>query len=206
MPKRRVGLLGGSFNPAHEGHRHVAELALKRLDLDEVWFLVSPGNPLKPSRDMAPLPMRLASAAALTRHPRLRATAIEKELGTRYTADTLEALVKRFPRTSFVWIMGADNLAQIPSWESWTSIFRRVPVAVLDRPAYALGALAGKAAHRFHHARWGAGRAAKLPGARAPAWVFFHTRLHNASASEIRAELSRRLGAMAIWWSETYWD
>jgi nicotinate-nucleotide adenylyltransferase len=187
-PKRRVGLLGGSFNPAHDGHRHIAELALKRLALDEVWFLVSPGNPLKQAKGMAPLRERLASAAAQARHPRLRAVTIERELGTRYTADTLAALVRRFPKTCFVWLMGADNLIQLPHWERWSSIFHAVPIAVFARPSYSTNALAGKAAHRFSPARRRSlHQATRLASRKPPAWVFLHTRLHPASATSIRA-------------------
>ena len=187
-PKRRVGLLGGSFNPAHEGHRHIAELALKHLGLDEVWFLVSPGNPLKQAKGMAPLTQRLASAAAQARHPRLRAVAIERDLGTRFTADTLVALVRRFPKTCFVWLMGADNLVQLPRWERWSSIFHAVPIAVFARPSYSTNALAGKAAHRFSPARRRSlHQATRLASRKPPAWVFLHTRLHPASATSIRA-------------------
>ena len=200
LPRRRIGLLGGSFNPAHAGHRHIAEVALRRLKLDEIWLMVSPGNPLKPQRGMAPLAPRLASAVLQTRnHPRLRATAIETEFGTRYTADTLAALTARFPRLQFIWLMGADNLAQIPRWESWASIFKTVPVAVIDRPAYSLGALAGKAAHRFKQARHRPSRAGKLRAARAPAWVFFHCRLHEASGTSIRAHAAQVTGAPELW-------
>jgi nicotinate-nucleotide adenylyltransferase len=187
-PKRRVGLLGGSFNPAHQGHRHIAELALKHLRLDEVWFMVSPGNPLKEASGMAPLPERFASAAAQARHPRLRAVSIERALGTRFTADTLMALVRRYPRTSFVWLMGADNLIQLPRWERWSSIFNTVPIAVFARPSYSTNALAGKAAHRFSQARLRSlDKATRLASRKPPAWVFLHTRLHPASATSIRA-------------------
>jgi nicotinate-nucleotide adenylyltransferase len=200
VPRRRVGLLGGSFNPAHAGHRHIAEVALKRLKLDEVWLMVSPGNPLKPQRGMAPLEPRLASAALQTRgHPQLRATALETELGTRYTADTLAALTSRFPRVHFVWLMGADNLAQIPRWESWANIFRTVPISVIDRPAYSLGALAGKAAHRFKLSRRRPNRAGKLAAQAAPAWVFLHTRLHDASGTSIRAQAAQVTGSPDLW-------
>lgn len=188
QPKRRVGLLGGSFNPAHEGHRHIADLALKHLGLDEVWFLVSPGNPLKDPKGMAPLAERLASARAQARHPRLRAVSIERALGTRFTADTLAALARRFPRTSFVWLMGADNLIQLPKWERWSSIFNTVPIAVFARPTYSTNALAGKAAQRFSPARQRSlHQAARLASRKPPAWVFLHTRLHPASATSIRA-------------------
>jgi nicotinate-nucleotide adenylyltransferase len=185
-PRKRVGLLGGSFNPAHEGHRHISVLALKLLKLDEIWWLVSPQNPLKSARGMAPLAARLTSARAACRHPRERAVAIETALGTRYTADTIKALTTRFPRTQFVWLMGADNLNQITRWDSWSLIFHMVPVAVFDRPAYSLRALAGKAAHRFAGARRRLSQAGRLTSRNPPAWVFFHTPLHAASATSIR--------------------
>ena len=185
--KRRVGLLGGSFNPAHAGHRHISELALKQLNLDEIWWLVSPQNPLKPSKGMAPLAARLASAIRHSRHPRMRATAVEEELGTRYTADTLRALLRRFPRTHFVWLMGADNLRQISHWEDWSSIFHLVPIAVFARPAYDLSALAGKAAIRFKRSRRFLRRAGRLASRTPPVWVFFHSRLHPASGTSIRS-------------------
>jgi nicotinate-nucleotide adenylyltransferase len=186
--RRRVGLLGGSFNPAHEGHRHVAELALTLLGLDEVWLLVSPQNPLKPAAGMAPLGERLASACCVAGgHPRLHATAIEACLGTRYTADTLAVLHRSFPRRRFVWIMGADNLAQISRWGRWTAIFRAVPVAILARSPYSQKALAAKAARRFARFRLSAGQARGVSDRVPPSWVFLHTRLHPASASAIRA-------------------
>ncbi len=162
-------------------------LALQRLGLDEIWLLVSPQNPLKSRRDMAPLAARLASAARLSRHPALRATAVETALKSRYTADTLARLASRFPRTRFVWIMGADNLRQIVDWERWPSIFARTPIAVFARPAYSLRALANKAAHRFAKARRPPRCAARLAFSEPPAWVFLHTRLHPASATSIRA-------------------
>jgi nicotinate-nucleotide adenylyltransferase len=185
-PKRHVGLLGGSFNPAHAGHRHISEQALKYLGLDEVWWLVSPQNPLKPAADMAPLRSRLASATRHSHHPRMRATAVEDELGTRYTADTLRALRRRFPRTKFVWLMGADNLRQIPRWEAWSSIFHLMPIAVFARPAYDLKALAGKAAIRFKKSRRHLQHAGRLASQTPPVWVFFHSRLHPASGTSIR--------------------
>lgn len=185
-PRPTVGLLGGSFNPAHAGHRHIAELALKHLGLDEVWWLVSPQNPLKATSDMAPLAARLTSAARQARHPGMRVTAVESLLGTRYTADTLKALSRRFPRTKFVWIMGADNLRQIVRWEAWTSIFHLMPIAVFARPAYDSKALAGKAATRFKQARRTLRAAGRLAWRTPPMWVFVHSRLHPASGTSIR--------------------
>ena len=131
-----TGLLGGSFNPAHGGHRAISLMAMDQLGLDELWWLVSPGNPLKPKTGMAPLAMRLASAQAQARRTRIRATAIESSLGTRYTVDTLHALVRRHPNRRFIWLMGADNLGQLHQWRDWRSIARLMPIAIIARPGY----------------------------------------------------------------------
>jgi nicotinate-nucleotide adenylyltransferase len=184
----RVGLMGGSFNPAHDGHRHVAETAMKRLGLDEVWWLVSPQNPLKPRDDMAPFAERLASARSVARHPRIKVKDIELHLGTHYTADTLVALRRRCPSMSFVWIMGADNLASFHRWERWLLICHTAVIAVFDRPTYSLGALASRAAKRFAGVRVSEKASWGLARRRPPAWVFLHTRHHAASATRIRAE------------------
>ncbi len=184
--RRRSGLLGGSFNPAHGGHRHVSLLALKRLRLDQIWWLVSPQNPLKPVAGMAPLADRLASARRAARHPRLKVTDIEARLRTRYTADTLAVLRHRFPRCRFVWIMGADNLVQVHRWDRWTSIFRLVPIAVFDRPGYAFRALASRAAQRFRERRVRESEAGSLAERAAPGWIFLHGARHPASATDIR--------------------
>ena len=181
----RVGLLGGSFNPAHAGHRHVAELAMRRLRLDQVWLLVSPGNPLKPAAGMAPLATRLAGAASIADGRRVVATAIEAAFRTRYTVDTMRQLVRRFPRVRFVWIMGADILQQLPHWRSWLDIARRVAFVVLPRPGYSHRALAGQAAHRLRAGRRPVSEAALLPGA-APGWVFLPGRQTAISATAIR--------------------
>jgi nicotinate-nucleotide adenylyltransferase len=194
-PRRRVGVLGGSFNPAHDGHCEIALAALRLVRLDEVWLLVSPGNPLKPTAGMASFEDRLASARHLTEgHPRLRIVAIERELRTRFTVETLAALRRRFPRTQFVWLMGADNLVQIPAWKGWTSIFRHHSIAVFARPQYSVKALAGKAARTFSTARIQAREAGLLARFRPPAWVFLHTRLNPVSATAIRAERRRKTG------------
>ena len=194
MPRRRIGLLGGSFNPAHEGHRHVSLEALKRFDLDEIWWLVTPQNPLKSVAGMAPFEERLSQARAFVRDRRIRVLDLEKELGTTYTADTIAALRALYPRQLFVWLMGADNLAQIRHWQHWQTIFTRVPIAVFARPTYCQRALAELAAQRFARARVmppARGLAAMNP----PAWVFLPTRLDPSSATEIRSHrgiLSRR--------------
>lgn len=184
----RVGLLGGSFNPAHDGHRHIALLALRRLGLDQVWLLVSPQNPLKSPAETPPQPVRIASARAIAgRHPGLRVSGVEARLGTRYTADTLAALTRRFPRTRFVWLMGADNLAQIDRWARWGTIFRTVPVAIFARGPYSQRALAAKAARRFAPFRLAAGAAHALAATRPPAWVYLPIRRHPASSTALRA-------------------
>jgi nicotinate-nucleotide adenylyltransferase len=192
--ERRIGLLGGSFNPAHGGHLHISRLALRRLQLDEVWWLVSPQNPLKPAAGMAPFAERLEAAAAVAAaERRIRVSDIEAGLRSTYTADTLQALRRRFPRTRFVWLMGGDNLAQLPYWKRWQDIVRGVPFAVFDRPGTsslgtALRALAGKAAQRFARARIPLTAARRLALMAPPAWVFFHTRLDPRSATGIRTQ------------------
>ena len=191
---RRIGLLGGSFNPAHEGHREISLQALARLGLDEVWWLVSPQNPLKPVAGMAPVPRRLAEARAVARHPRIRVTDLEARLGTRYTAATLLRLTRRFPGNRFVWLMGADNLAQIDRWRAWQQIFHLVPVAVWARPSYCFRALAAKAARRFAGARLHENAGRLLPATDPPAWVFVHGRLNPLSATAIRTSPEARRG------------
>ena len=144
-PPSRIGLLGGSFNAAHSGHRRISLFACAALGLDEVWWLVSPGNPLKPSDGMAPLSARVASAALQARRAPIRVTAVERELGTRFTLDTLRALVRRYRKTRFVWLMGSDNLAQFHRWRHWREIARTMPIAVIARPGYDAAALASPA-------------------------------------------------------------
>ena len=190
MRHRRIGLLGGSFNPAHRGHLHLSLTALQRLDLDEVWWLVSPQNPLKPVAGMAPFAARLDQARQVAAgHKRIRVTDLENRLGrSRYTVDTLKALRRRFPRLRFVWLMGGDNLVQIRHWERWAEIFRTVPIAVFDRPSYSAKALAGLAAIRFARERLSSTAARRLAETKPPAWAFFHTQLDPTSATLIRTE------------------
>ena len=140
-----TGLLGGSFNPAHRGHRRISLFALQRLGLDEVWWLVSPGNPLKSSEGMAPLSARVAAARREARRAPIRVTAIERELATRFTADTLRAVLLRYPKRRFVWLMGSDNLAQFHLWKDWRGIARMMPIAVIARPGYDAAAIASPA-------------------------------------------------------------
>ena len=188
----RIGLLGGSFNPAHSGHLHISTVALKRLGLDQVWWLISPQNPLKAGDDMAPLAERMAEARRVALDRRIRVSDIELELGTCYTIETLQALRERFPRVRFVWLMGADNLIQFPRWRSWEAIFRTVPIAVLPRPTYSYKALSGKAAQRFRAFRISPDEAGSLADRRPPTWVFLPMRETSASATALR--MKRRIG------------
>ncbi|WP_324261828.1 nicotinate-nucleotide adenylyltransferase [Altererythrobacter sp. H2] len=145
MKAQRIGLLGGSFNPAHGGHRRISLFALEALGLDEVWWLVSPGNPLKPRAGMAPLAKRMHAAVRAARRAPIRVTAIEQAMGTRFTVDTLAALRRRYPRQQFVWLMGADNLAQFHLWRDWRRIARTMPIAIIARPGYDASAFASPA-------------------------------------------------------------
>jgi len=183
---RRIGLLGGSFNPAHDGHRFVSRLALERLDLDEVWWLVAPQNPLKPLAGMAPFEERLERARAFAQTSQVVVTGIEAGLHTRYTADTLTKLQRRAPTARFVWLMGADNLATIHRWRHWEAIFESVPVAVFDRSPYSFSCLASRAAVRFRRHRLPAWRARALAETAPPVWTFVLGPRHPASATAIR--------------------
>jgi nicotinate-nucleotide adenylyltransferase len=180
-----VGILGGSFNPAHEGHRHVAELALARLGLDQIWLLVSPGNPLKPVAGMAPFQERMTGAVAIGDGRRVIATSIEAAIGTHYSVDTLRVLHRRFPRVRFVWVAGADILTQLPRWRRWREIVRDLPFVVLPRPGYTLPALAGQAARRLRGGRRPAHEAPVLSRSRS-GWVFLPTPQNATSATAIR--------------------
>jgi len=182
----RIGLLGGSFNPAHEGHIHVSEVALKRLGLDYVWWLVAPHNPLKSTIGMAPLDERVSMAAATASHPRIRVMAIEAALGTRYTVDTLGALTRRFPQLRFVWLMGSDNLDQFRRWRRWADIAARVPIAVVMRPGSTLAPLRAKAAQRLGRSRLKA--AGRIAFADPPAFVVIDGPRSTASATAIREQ------------------
>lgn len=181
----RIGLLGGSFNPAHDGHVYASELALKQLQLDYVWWLVSPQNPLKPKEGMAGLQRRLADAKKTARNPRIVVTEIETALGTTYTADTITRLQQLFPRVRFVWLMGTDNMVQIPRWKNWRNIFYQLPVAVIAREGSSLAARIGTAAHMFSGAYRAPGPG--LATAAPPAWSFLDGRRNRLSATAIRA-------------------
>ncbi len=184
-----MGLLGGSFNPGHAGHLHVARQAMRRLRLDQVWLLVSPGNPLKSPKGMAKFADRLASARDIADGRRIIATDIEARLGTRYTADTMARLHTLFPCAGFVWLMGADILAELPRWRRFRDLVRHTSFAVLPRPTYNHRALAGHAARLLRGARLAARLAPALADRATPAWVFLPTPQHEASATALRATI-----------------
>ena len=188
----RVGLLGGSFNPAHAGHLHISRRALQLLGLDSVWWLVSCQNPLKPKTGMAPFERRLARAMEVADHPRIVVTDIERRLGIRYTVEVLTRLKSMFPSTRFVWIMGADNLYGCHRWRHWTRIFRSVPIAIFDRRIYSLRAVAGVAAKRYERFRLPEHRARSLAFRQPPAWILIRGGRHPESASAIRAAGGQR--------------
>jgi nicotinate-nucleotide adenylyltransferase len=187
----RIGLLGGSFNPPHAAHRAISLFAMKRLQLDRVWWLVSPGNPLKDPRNLHDLAARAAAARAMADHPRIDVTCLETVIGTRYTVDTISYLRRRCSRARFVWIMGADNLAQFHKWENWQRIAAEVPFAVIDRPPQGFHGLAGTAAQALARYRIPERDAGSLADLRPPAWTFLtglklslsSTRLRNSDGS-----------------------
>jgi nicotinate-nucleotide adenylyltransferase len=186
LPGQTIGLLGGSFDPPHAGHVHITREALKRFGLSRVWWLVSPGNPLKKSGP-APLAARMAKARNIMQHPKVEITDIEARLGTRYTAETLARLRALYPGVRFVWLMGADNLAQLHHWQDWCQIMESVPVGVLARPGDRISARMSPAARLYRQARL-PGRASHLLGtADPPAWCFVNVPMVAQSSSAIRA-------------------
>jgi nicotinate-nucleotide adenylyltransferase len=196
-PGLKVGLFGGSFNPAHDGHAHVAETAMQRLDLDRVVWLVSPQNPLKPADETSPLAERMASARAHAAGPRMIVSDFETRVGTRWTVDTLRAMTCRHPGVRFVWLMGSDNLESFHRWRGWTDIMRMMPVAVVARPGSLLESRAAPAARRFAGHRVSSREARLLPLMAAPAWTYLAAPLNPASSTALRAKAkppSRREG------------
>lgn len=187
MAGQRIGLLGGSFNPAHDGHALISRIALRRLRLDAVWWLVSPGNPLKSHADLAPLAERMAHARQVAGSRRIKVTDVEASRNSVYTIDTLAFLRRRCPGVRFVWLMGADNLVQMPRWRRWQSIFAAMPVAVIDRPGWHLAAHASRASRTFERARVPDGRAAAVVNGGTPRWVLLTGPLSTLSSSAIRA-------------------
>ena len=181
-----VGLFGGSFNPPHRGHALVAEIALRRLRLDQLWWIVTPGNPLKDSSELAPLSERLKLSEAAARDPRIKVTAFEARHSVRYTADTLALIKARNPGVDFVWIMGADNLRDFHHWQRWREIALTFPIAVIDRPGSTLSFLSSVVAKTFDYARIDEADAPRLARMKAPAWTFIHGPRSSLSSTAIR--------------------
>jgi len=182
----RIGLLGGSFDPPHAGHVHITRQALRRFGLDRVWWLVSPGNPLK-ANGPAPIEKRIAACREIMQHPKVEVTDIEVQLETRYTADTIEALQGLYPKVNFVWLMGADNLASVHKWDRWEWIFENVPIGVTSRPDEHLKAAGSKAAVKYRGARLPTLNAKRLPFQKPPAWCLLDGPVVDISSTEIRA-------------------
>lgn len=189
-PGMRIGLLGGTFDPPHDGHAQISRTALRRLQLDRVWWLVTPGNPLKSAGAHAAFERRLDLARAFACHPRIDVTGFEAARPDAFTVNTLGFLRRRFPATRFVWLMGADNLAGFHRWRDWRRILRLAPVAVFDRPGYRLAAQASQAASAFARYRRPERAAAGLPARRPPAWALVSMRLSPLSSTALRAAQS----------------
>lgn len=187
-PGLRIGLFGGSFNPPHEAHRAVSLLAMKKLQLDRLWWLVTPGNPLKDKNALPSIDERIALAQAMADHPRIDVTGFEAVIGAKYSYDTVAWLLKESPGTHFVWIMGADNLKDFHRWKHWRDIFMMLPIAVVDRGGLSLKAASGPAAISFARARIPENQASRLPVLPPPAWVYLHGVKSDLSSTRIRAE------------------
>ena len=185
LPGQVIGLLGGSFDPAHQGHAHITREAMRRFGLTHVWWLVSPGNPLK-ARQPAPMADRLARARAVMDHPRVTITDIEARIGTRYTAETLRRLTQLYPQARFVWLMGADNLAQFDRWQDWRWIMDHVPVGILARPGDRISARTSKAARLYARARLPATASHLLGQAAPPCWCFVNVPMMALSSTQLR--------------------
>jgi nicotinate-nucleotide adenylyltransferase len=192
----RIGLFGGTFDPVHAAHRAACLIAMKRLRLDRVWWLVTPGNPLKDRNDLAPLAQRIAAARTLAHHPRIAVTGLEAGMRTRYTYDTIRGLTARCPGVRFVWIMGADNLRNFHRWQQWRDIADMVPIAVIDRLGPSLHAAAGLAAQALARYRVPVAQAAMLADRRPPAWVYLHGLKSPLSSTALRAARSHQRDVM----------
>jgi nicotinate-nucleotide adenylyltransferase len=196
-PGQVIGLLGGSFNPPHAAHKLISETALKRLGLDKVWWVVSPGNPLKSRAEQAPLNERIVLCRTMAKNPRIEITDFEADLPTPYTASTIAFLKRRSPLVRFIWIMGADNLASFHRWQHWREIFTTVPIVVVDRPGWRMKALASKAAQAFASQRIPEIDAKSLVHAPAPAWTFLTGPLSHLSSTALRGKAKARAPSVA---------
>lgn len=183
----RVGLLGGSFDPAHQGHVQISRAALQRFNLDQLWWLVSPGNPLK-THAPASMARRMTAAQAIMDHPKVRISDIEARLGTRYTAETLREMRRHYPGVRFTWLMGADNLAHFHLWKDWREILETVPVGVLARPGDRISARLSPAARIYRARMLKDGESQRLAQAPVPAWCFVNVPMVAASSTAIRAK------------------
>jgi nicotinate-nucleotide adenylyltransferase len=192
-PNMRIGLLGGSFNPPHDAHVEISLAAVKRLGLDQVWWLVTPGNPLKDASKLPDLAGRVQAAKDfVAKHPRIEVTGFAGEKSSPYTIDLLSEIKRRFPAVKFVWLMGADNLADFHRWRAWERIFKLMPIAVLDRPSFRLKARASKAAHRFSEFHVDESDASGLAQLEPPAWTILSHRLSALSSTKLRAKKPKR--------------
>jgi len=188
----RIGLFGGSFNPPHAAHREATLMAMKRLGLDRIWWLVTPGNPLKDTKGLPPVEERVAAAQALADHPRIDATGFEAVTGLKYSCDTITYLRKECPDVRFVWIMGADNLKGFHHWKNWRGIFGLIPIAIVDRGGISLQATSGPAAIHFARARIPESQAMTLADREPPAWVYLHGIKSTLSSTALRAKKEQR--------------
>lgn len=186
-PGMRIGLFGGTFDPPHSAHRDASLLAMKRLKLDRIWWLVTPGNPLKDTRGLQPLEKRIAAARTLTHHPRIDVTGLEAVINTRYTFDTLEFLKRRCPGVKFVWVMGADNLRSFSRWQNWRGIANLMPMAVVDRMGSSLYAIGSRAPEALRRYRVPEQQATTLADRKPPAWVYLHGLKSPLSSTALRA-------------------
>ena len=188
----RIGLLGGSFNPAHSGHKLISTIALKRLKLDYVWWIVTPGNPLKDNRTLPSQNRRMQQAQTIASHPRIKITGFESQIQTRYTYGTITYIKRRCKNVKFIWLMGADNLKSFHHWQNWRNIANQVPIAIIDRPGTTLKSMQSRTAHSLKKFRIKESSAPVLPSLKAPAWIFLHGRRTDLSSTILRKNQNKK--------------